>query len=100
MMMTRKHAVPALIGFALLAGFTGANAAGPPSLQNGNDETTYADWRAKLLPSAREDAWRAIAWRPAVWDAVTEAQKAVTEAQKADKPLLVWLISGPGLGHC
>ena len=90
--MTRKHVTQALIGFALLAGFSRAGIAEPPSL-NGNDEATYAAWRAKLLPSAAEDAWRNIAWRPDVWDAVAEAQQ-------KEKPLLVWLISGPGLGHC
>nr|CAA9263922.1 hypothetical protein AVDCRST_MAG63-2582 [uncultured Armatimonadetes bacterium] len=90
-MLRKSSTLTATFAFAA-AGWTlaGALAAAPPDL---GDDATYRTWRDKLLPSAQEDAWRRIAWRPTFWDAVREARQ-------QDRPVLVWLINGPGLGRC
>ena len=67
--------------FTILA-FTLA-AAAPPEL---NDQT-YAKWRDHIRPSAEELSWQSIPWRSTFWDAVVEAQR-------QQKPILVWAMNG------
>ena len=45
-----------------------------------------------MLPDAREEAWRKIDWKSTFWDAVIEAQK-------EEKPILLWAMNGHPLGH-
>lgn len=53
-------------------------------------EKTYEAARKKILPAAPERAWEKIPWRPTYWDGVVEAQK-------ADKPILLWAMNGHAL---
>lgn len=55
-----------------------------------NDQT-YPKLRAYLLPKKEEIRWQQIDWRPAFW-------QGVIEAQKQEKPLLVWAMNGHPLG--
>lgn len=50
-------------------------------------EETYTKIRDHVLPSADELKWTAVDWRASFWDAVIEAQK-------ADKPILLWAMNG------
>ena len=47
----------------------------------------YAKWRDHVLPRDWELSYRKIPWRPSFWDAVVEAQK-------RDKPILLWTMNG------
>jgi len=55
-------------------------------------EGSYKKLRDYVLPDAREDAWRKVDWKSTFWDAVVEAQK-------AEKPILLWAMNGHPLGH-
>jgi hypothetical protein len=55
-------------------------------------ERSYTKLRDYVLPDEREDAWRKIEWKSTFWDAVVEAQK-------AEKPILLWAMNGHPLGH-
>lgn len=55
----------------------------PPELQ--------AEVTRLVLPDAAEDAWRTLPWIPAYADAVIEAER-------VDKPLLMWAMNGHPLG--
>jgi len=44
-----------------------------------------------VLPDANEDAWRSLHWIPTYADAVIEAER-------VDKPLLMWAMNGHPLG--
>jgi hypothetical protein len=55
-----------------------------------NDQT-YPKLREQLLPKKEETQWQQIPWRPAFW-------QGVIEAQKQEKPLLVWAMNGHPLG--
>jgi hypothetical protein len=48
---------------------------------------TWEKWHAAIIPAREELAWREIPWRPALWEAVVEAQA-------ADKPILLWAMNG------
>ena len=50
-------------------------------------EETYAEIRDHVLPCADELRWTLVDWRASFWDAVVEAQK-------ADKPILLWAMNG------
>ncbi|KAF0246804.1 MAG: hypothetical protein FD180_334 [Planctomycetota bacterium] len=50
-------------------------------------DSSYAAIRDHVLPSADELRWTAVDWRASFWDAVVEAQK-------ADKPILLWAMNG------
>lgn len=50
-------------------------------------DATYAKWRGYILPSAEELAWQEIPWRASFWDAVVEAQR-------RDRPILLWTMNG------
>lgn len=55
----------------------------PPELQ--------AQVTRLVLPDDAEDAWRTLPWIPAYADAVIEAER-------LDKPLLMWAMNGHPLG--
>jgi hypothetical protein len=44
-------------------------------------------WLDYIRPKKEELAYRAIAWQQTLWDAVVEAQK-------QDKPILMWAMNG------
>jgi len=48
---------------------------------------TYDKLRDAVVPSKAELKWLDIGWRPSVWDALVEAQK-------EDKPILIWAMNG------
>ena len=73
---------------ALLALAPSAQAQQPPQLT----ERTYTRLRDYVLPSKEENRWRDVDWKPSYWDAVVEAQK-------AEKPILLWVMNGHPLGH-
>ena len=50
-------------------------------------EETFDKTFKSILPQESEQAWRKIAWRPVLWDAVTEAQE-------KDMPVLFWGMNG------
>ena len=52
---------------------------------------TYARWLNYVRPSADELRWQRVPWRPTFW-------AAVTEAQAAEKPILLWVMNGHPLG--
>lgn len=61
-----------------------------PETMELNDQT-YPKLRAHLLPKKEETRWQQIEWRPAFW-------QGVIEAQKQEKPLLIWAMNGHPLG--
>ena len=60
-----------------------AAAAAPPEL---NDQT-YARWRDHIRPKPPELSWHTVPWRATLWDAVVEAQR-------QEKPILLWAMNG------
>lgn len=50
-------------------------------------EQNFAKWREHIRPKAAELSFEACNWRPAFWDAVTEAQS-------TNKPVLLWAMNG------
>ena len=62
----------------VLAGF-----AAPPEL----NDRTYAHWRDHIRPKPEELSWQAVPWQATFWDAVVEAQR-------QDKPILLWAMNG------
>jgi hypothetical protein len=55
-------------------------------------ERTYTRLRDTVLPSKEEERWRNVDWKSSFWEAVVEAQK-------AEKPILLWAMNGHPLGH-
>ena len=51
----------------------------------------FAKVQRYLTPKAEELVWERVPWRPALW-------AAVTEAQKRDRPILLWTMNGHPLG--
>jgi len=51
------------------------------------NEGTLDSLRAYITPKPQEMVWREIPWRPVFWDAVIEAQK-------KDRPVLLWGMNG------
>jgi hypothetical protein len=47
--------------------------------------------KKQILPDADDLRWDQIAWRATYWDGVVDAQK-------ADKPILLWAMNGHALG--
>lgn len=70
-------------------------AATPTSLAAQHDAELTVDnlakWRAAILPSAEEMAWRKIDWR-------SELHTALLDGHTADKPILLWAMNGHPLG--
>jgi hypothetical protein len=54
-------------------------------------ETTYAEIRDRVLPTADELAFQKLGWRSTLW-------QAVVEARAAGKPVLLWAMNGHPLG--
>ncbi len=50
-------------------------------------DATYSAWRERILPRAEETAFREVGWRPVFWSAVMEAQR-------EEKPILLWAMNG------
>ena len=48
---------------------------------------TYEKLRDQIVPARDELKWLDVGWRPTLWDAMVEAQK-------DDKPILVWAMNG------
>ncbi len=57
--------------------------AGTAELNDGS----YDRWRDHLLPKKEELGWLSIPWRPNFWEGVAEANR-------ADKPILMWTMNG------
>jgi hypothetical protein len=70
----------ALYGAAVLAASL-ATAVPAPTDEN------FAHWRTFIRPTAAEVRWQEIQWRPTFWEGVVDAQK-------ADKPILMWAMNG------
>ena len=76
-----------VLGLALLiAAQTGA---APAKL----DESTFAAVRAYATPSKRDLAFQEIDWKTSVFEGLVEAQR-------QDKPLLLWMYFGDPRGRC
>lgn len=58
----------------------------------GLSDTTYAKVRDEVLPSQEELKYRQIGWRPTLWEALVDAQK-------QDKPILLYAMNGNPLGR-
>jgi hypothetical protein len=69
----------ALIAVALAAALTTA----PPAL----DEESFARWRDTIRPAKEELRWQEVPWRASFWEGVIEAQK-------QERPILVWAMNG------
>jgi hypothetical protein len=54
-----------------------------PELSDAN----FKQLRDYILPAPAEVRWQEIPWRSTFWEAVTEAQK-------QDKPILLWAMNG------
>lgn len=59
-------------------------------VQQDLSDKTYETLKKQILPSSSELAWEKISWRPSYWDGVIDAQK-------ADKPILLWAMNGHAL---
>lgn len=62
-----------------------------PGIQAQLTLDTLDFWRGRLLPTEQEAAWTEIPWRDALW-------KAVVEAERDPKPILLWAMNGHPLG--
>jgi hypothetical protein len=69
---------------SLLCALMLAAAAGPPAELT---DRTYDQWRDHVRPKAKELCFCTVPWRSTFWDAVVEAQK-------QDKPILLWAMNG------
>ena len=54
-------------------------------------DKSYDAVRDSILPSKQEMAWKTIGWKSTLWDAVVQAQK-------DDKPILLWTMNGHPMG--
>jgi hypothetical protein len=61
--------------------------AAPPAPPPELNDRTYAQWRDHIRPSAAELSWQKVPWRATFWDAVLEAQR-------QEKPILLWAMNG------
>ena len=59
-------------------------AAAPPAELN---DQTFARWRDHIRPKGEELCFETVPWLPTYWDAVIEAQR-------QDKPILLWAMNG------
>ncbi len=62
-----------------------------PAVGQDLTEASFSEWREYLEPSAEEVAWRAIPWRD-------DYGEALADAQREDKPVLLWAMNGHPLG--
>ena len=54
-------------------------------------DATYEKTRDEILPTKDELAWQALGWRTSLW-------AGVVDAQKAEKPVLLYVMNGHPLG--
>ena len=87
--MTRLLLVTVTTALAASAG--SAADPSPHKLQQPKVSAEYARWRDYLLPSPSEQSHRTIPWRASVLHGLIDAQK-------QDKPLLLFLMNGHPLG--
>jgi hypothetical protein len=76
---------------ALTASAGSAADPSPDKLQQPQRSAEYTKWRDYLLPSASEQSHRTIPWRASVLHGLIDAQK-------QDKPILLFLMNGHPLG--
>ena len=60
--------------------------AAPPAPPELNDRT-YTQWRGLIRPKPAELSWQKVPWRATFWGAVLEAQR-------QEKPILLWAMNG------
>lgn len=77
---------PFLIGTSLLA-----QAPAKDSERLRLDDDNFAAWTRHLQTSKEENRWQTVGWRPTL-------AAAVSEAARADKPVLLWTMNGHPLG--
>ena len=58
----------------------------PPSLPALTEEN-FARWRDFIRPKPAERRWQEIPWQSSLWEAARDAQK-------QDKPVLLWAMNG------
>jgi hypothetical protein len=86
--MTWRRIPAILAGLLSFAALTSAEPPqGPLTIKN------YDDYRRWIVPDARESAWAKVPWRGTFWEGLVEAQK-------KDKPILLWSYGGDPLGSC
>jgi hypothetical protein len=56
-------------------------------------DKTYECWRTFILPKPFEVTWQSLPWHSKIADAIAEAQR-------EDKPVLIWVMNGHPLGEC
>ena len=76
-----------LIGWLCVG--TGVGAGPEPMLTRVN----YEHYRDLIVPSRAELRWQEIPWRESFW-------KGLVDAQKADRPILLWIYGGSPAGVC
>jgi hypothetical protein len=54
-------------------------------------DKTYDKLKSQILPKPADLQWTNIPWRATYWDGVIDAQK-------TDKPVLLWAMNGSALG--
>ena len=85
-----KHAVAWALGVALMPGLVGHGApAAPQSLTEAN----YAEVRRHVELRPGDLNFQQVDWRSSVYDGVAQAQR-------EDKPLVLWLYFGDPRGGC
>ena len=75
-----------LLAVCLILGASTASAAGPKL-----SDVEARRWFEQILPEKKEIAYSEIPWRPTMMEAVIEAQR-------VDKPILLWMMRGHPLG--
>jgi hypothetical protein len=51
------------------------------------DASNFKQWFTAIVPTAEDCSFQDLTWRPSLW-------KAVVEANKDDKPILLWTMNG------
>ncbi|HYV35313.1 MAG TPA: hypothetical protein VE988_06390 [Gemmataceae bacterium] len=51
------------------------------------NEKTFTQWRDRIRPKTEELCFETVPWLPTFWEGVIEAQK-------QDKPILLWAMNG------
>lgn len=59
----------------------------PPDITDRN----FAQWFQFLVPKPQEMVWKQIPWRTSLW-------RATVEAQRVDRPVMLFLMNGHPLG--